>query len=181
MAQILMVLWGIRGRNMAALTLGRRLAEAGHTVTVASTEDLGELTAHACLPFHRWPDVLSRAQPWRKRPGLAGVIPDTLSALGTLSARRDALVDQEALTSVRGELRALGPDLVLCDIELPQFTIVAATEGFPVAHLHRAPDLAKYPGVPPIHTGLVPTPVGNATRLRIEWAPTSCAYIQHGS
>jgi UDP:flavonoid glycosyltransferase YjiC (YdhE family) len=170
MAQILMVLWGIRGRNMAALTLGRRLAEAGHTVTVASTEDLDDLAAHARLPFHRWPDVVSRQRSWRDSTAVAGFVPDALSALRALSNRRDQLVDHEALATVRSGLRALAPDLVLCDIELPQFTIVAAADGFPVAQLHRAPDLAKHPGVPPIHTPLVPTPVGDATRFRIEWA-----------
>jgi len=170
MAGILIVLWKIRGRNRAALTLGRRLADAGHAVTVASTEDLEPLTREAGLPFRRWPVPVPPPKPWR-RPD-SGVFRDLGHGLRNLTSRRAAGVDERAVAQVQGELRALAPDSVLCDVELPEFILLATAAGFPVAQLHRAPDLTRHGNVPPIHTPLVPAPVGDASAFRIRraWA-----------
>ncbi|MEM1410862.1 MAG: hypothetical protein AAGH19_00785, partial [Pseudomonadota bacterium] len=150
MARILMVLWRSRSRNMAALTLGRRLVIEGHEVTVASPEDIGELVEASQLPYHAWRSVIAPVQPWRTRNGMLSLPLDLAKALSTWRARRRALVDASALKQAREALEALRPDLVLCDIELPQFTIVVSAAGFRVVQIDRSADLTQAEGVPPI-------------------------------
>jgi UDP:flavonoid glycosyltransferase YjiC (YdhE family) len=170
LAQIVIVTSGIASIANANLELARRLALAGHRVTYASPDPIREAVEAQGLPFVQLPGGGAHAA----QPRTRGALQKALRwARGLASVRRrrregvDALGAQEFARAVE----ALAPDLLVIDVELHPFIIAARARGLPVALSSNWIALNKRPGLPPLHTPIVPGRgrLGSPLGIELAW------------
>ncbi|MEL7160798.1 MAG: glycosyltransferase [Bacteroidota bacterium] len=104
MANLLIAITGLTGITNATLELGRRLRADGHEVTIAAPRDIGHRVEPTGFPFLRLPEIDEHPE--------------------KLADRRQAL-ERTDPTVFTAELATLKPDLLLCDVELHEYIIVA--------------------------------------------------------
>ena len=150
MATILILAGEFPSLREPAVELGRRLAAAGYTVTLAAepetrgvAEDLGlRFLALEPSDYESWLTEDAREGLWAR--------------LRRLSVRR-----RQALASLRldGWIAAvgeLGPDLLLADVERHEHLLALAPLGVPTVLHNSFCSIWRRPGLPPPHQGVRP-------------------------
>jgi len=174
MAHILIMSSEMAGRINISLALSRRLIAAGHVVTLAGpTEMEDRATAHGAgfVPILRSNEAASAAERHGAGSGRAALTVATrLRQLHTIRERRKAAAEALDPDGLHAVVTRIDPDLVLVDIELPVPTMVAWGSGVPVALWTSLLSVWKRPGLPPLHTPIVPGTGWRGSRLGIEWA-----------
>ncbi|MEM9555248.1 MAG: glycosyltransferase [Acidobacteriota bacterium] len=149
MARLLIVTDGLRSVVYPAVELGRRLAAAGHAVTIAGPSSARDPAERLGLAYR--PLAPSRLPDFAVRDARRGLL-DRLRHLG---ARRADALESLATDDFVATLRAVDPELVLLDGEL-HAQIVVALGRFPAASgrvvlLNSFCAVWRRPGLPPPH------------------------------
>jgi len=174
LAHIVIITSNMAGRINATCELTRRLRAAGHEVTLCSPMDIGERVAAQGMDYlhlgsaDRSEPVTGRGAAGRFRRFVALV--GRLGTIRTVDERRNAAVESLDIDRFLETMGRLDPDLYLIDIELPMQVMAVSSSGTPVAVWTTMLSLWKRPGVPPLHTDIVPGRGWRGGRLGIEWA-----------
>lgn len=150
------------GRINISAELCRRLSLRGHTLAVAWRGDAGDRIGHVGGEFVPLP------VPARINSGSGNV----LQRLGTVPKRRAEAVRSLGMDGFVDSLAKFRPDLLLIDVELADHLITAGAMEVPMAGWTSMMSIWKRPGVPPLHTDLVPGVGLRGSRIGIEaaWA-----------
>ena len=173
MARILFVTQELAGRVSTLCELGRRLQDRGHQVAVTSPVDIAARVEAGGLEFA----PLSRLNPiGQAGPTVLRVSPTrAVRQLGELMqyrSNRAAAIEAHDPGGWTAGLQKWGPDLVLCDLELPVQIIIARSLGLPVALVSDQLSMYKRPGMPPLHRNVAPGEGWWGTRpgMEVAWA-----------
>lgn len=162
MAHIVCITGGLTGMRNASLALVQQLVAAGHRVTYASPADLRDAVTAQGIPYvqlDKWvmqsgdPSGMSR---WAK--------------LRSLRERQQRAVKALGVQTFVPKMRELAPDLLLIDIEMHPHIMAAVMAQLPVALLCPFLSIWKRPGLPPIHTELLPEEGWRGQRLGLTWS-----------
>ncbi len=172
MATIVIITSEMAGRINISAELSRRLSAVGHRVVVASPADIGEAVAARGATFVRLTprDLPATAPSGRRRTGLSGRFPAGLRRLATVGLRRDAAVLAMDPEGFLDTMRRLDPDLTLIDIELPMHIMATVGSARPAALWTSMLSVWKRPGLPPLHTAIVPGVGAAGSTAGIAWA-----------
>ena len=171
MARIVIITSQTAGRVQVSVELARRLAEAGHEATVASTFDISDQVAALGGSYvHLGPEAVEGAVTPVAGSRLTRLV-RRFAEVGTVRGRREALVDSMGLDGVSRQVAEVNPDLVLIDVELPGVVLAVAGGGDPVAVWTTMQSVWKRPGLPPLGSATVPGIGfgGSRVGLEIEW------------
>ncbi|MEL7535898.1 MAG: nucleotide disphospho-sugar-binding domain-containing protein [Pseudomonadota bacterium] len=167
MARIVVVPHAIRSKLVTVTELTSRLEASGHDVTLVAPRD-GRMDDSG-LPYQpsglRLVPVKVSSSRWRP-----------VRAWHWLTGRRKRrAAGRAAVADAGGErfeqtLRALAPDLVLVDIEMPEHLLVAAANGFRVVQLCVFFSLWRHPNVPPLHVRMTPSADSAASQWPVTFA-----------
>ena len=173
MRHIVIVTTHMAGDINAACELTKRLRAAGHRVTLASPVDITERVAVHGLDFlyvgsKKPSETTIEAKPggWRRLAALAR----RLGLVTSVAARRAAVVDGLDIDGFLSAMRPLEADLYLIDIELPMEIMAVSSTETPVATWTTILSLWKRPGLPPLHTDILPGRQWRGSRMGMEWA-----------
>ncbi len=173
MSSIVIITSHMAGRINATCELARRLRAAGHDVTLASPVDIGERVTAQGMDYVYIGPAETTERSHADKPGPVRRVVAFLGRLRTLRTvqeRRQAAVDALDLETLEQRLCRFRADLYLIDIELPVEIMVARSMGANVAVWTTMLSLWKRPGLPPLHTDIVPGRGWRGSRLGIEWA-----------
>lgn len=157
MAHVVLVTSDLAGRVHITEALGRRLRAAGHRATVASPAGTGREGA-------RSPDLVRMASMPQRAPAAR------FDQIRHVRRRRAAAVRSMSPDTWTRQLASLDPDLVLIDIELAELIVASVPELRNVALWTSMMSLWKRPGLPPLHTGIIPGSGWRGSALGIEAA-----------
>ncbi len=155
MARILILSSDLSGRLNALSEVTRRLAAAGHEVTLMSPRDADDLPSPPSGTYESLPSAPEAESQTPNSSRMVALFKRLASARGA-SQRRDRRVDllnPEGLVSL---IHAQNPDLVLVDIELPVEVMAAHTTGRRLAVVSDMFSLWRRPGLPPLSSDIVP-------------------------
>lgn len=173
MAAIVIVTSEIAGRVQVSFELAKRLTAAGHTVKVASPDDISDRAAKLGGEFLTLgPGRTEVAQ--SSTPAAGGrltALVKRLAAVRSAKGQRAAKVDALGLDAISDQLAHLEPDLMLVDIELPTVVMASAGAGHPTAVWTTMMSIIKLPSVPPLGSDIVPGVGvrGSRVGIEIEW------------
>ncbi len=166
MAHIVYVAAGRRGPLNSSFELSRRLTDAGHRVTYLSHANVGEIVAAQGYPFERLRRDKAFAErlgdhpaPWRGRR-----VPSPGAVVRWVRYRRGIRWESARQTEVEERLRELRPDLVLSHVEAHFVILATLSLGIPLALVCSWFTVFHSPGVPPLHSSVVP---GDSLRARL--------------
>lgn len=153
------------------MELMRRLDRAGHEVSYAGPEQVRGVVEDAGMDFHLLPTapVSSGLEPVARQSALG----KPLRWLGRVMRRkqlREAAAASLVSPGYDRLLKEIGPDLLLVDIELPEYVIVGHAHAPRVGLLNQFISSRKQPRLPPLHTPLIPGRGMQGTWLGVEWA-----------
>ncbi|NNF62611.1 MAG: glycosyltransferase family 1 protein, partial [Acidimicrobiia bacterium] len=170
-ARIVIVTSQTAGRVQVAVELARRLADAGHATTIASTFDIaGQVAALGATYVHLGAKVVDDVAALASGSRLTGLV-RRLMELGSVHERREALIDSMGLDGVAQQVAELEPELVLIDVELPAVVMAVAGAGHSVAVWTTMQSVWKRPGLPPLGSPTLPGVGfgGSRVGLEVEW------------
>lgn len=157
MAHIVIVTSDLAGRVHVSEALGRRLRAVGHRATVASPAGTGRERT-------RGPDLVRMAPMPQPAPAAR------FDQIRRVRRRRAAALRSMSPETWTRQLASLDPDLVLIDIELAELIVAAAPALRNVALWTSMMSVWKRPGLPPLHTGIVPGSGWRGSALGMESA-----------
>ena len=161
MAHVVILTSNMAGRVNISTELSRRLVEAGHEVTIAGTADLERRIADQGGVFVR----LGRSSSERDERVGSGTASNR-----SIAARRAAAVEALDSEGFLRTLHTLQPDLLLIDMELSMHVIAAASTRIPIARWPSMLSVWKRPGLPPLHSPIIPGQGWSGSTIGIEWA-----------
>jgi UDP:flavonoid glycosyltransferase YjiC (YdhE family) len=171
MAHILIVTSEITSHYYSVFALAQRLQAAGQRVTCASPADLHGLASALGVPFvhlstgpHHTPPSAEPAG------GRLNKVVGWFAKWLTMRQRRAQALAALGTEEFAAVLRELAPDLCIVDHELNGYIMTAVPRGIPTALFSPMAALRKYPGVPPLHLGIVPGQGWHGSAAGIEWA-----------
>lgn len=147
--RVVIVTTEMGGRVRAAEEMARRLADAGHRVSVLGPPAAAPVSPH---------------------PGVSRVPLDSTAAAVDEGLPREIGSVPAVATALANRLGDVGADLWLVDLELPFHTMAAAAAGGRVATWTTLLSVWKRPGLPPPHTPIVPGRGVGGSAIGIEWA-----------
>jgi UDP:flavonoid glycosyltransferase YjiC (YdhE family) len=145
MAHILTVSRGLPSVVYPGVELARRLAAAGHHVTLAAETRYRGLAEHHGLAF------LDLASDESARFLEGDAASGRLRRWRDVARRRALAAAATAAERFVEDARALSPDLVLLNGEMHEHIVAAAATGVPIALLNTFVSIWRQPGVPPPH------------------------------
>lgn len=165
MANILSVTGGFPSILYPSVELARRLAAAGHRMTLAGLPESRELAFHHGLAFQ--PLEPSGYERFLEDDANAGA----LARLLDLRRRRERAAASTAVASLVRAVRELEADLVLIDGEMHEQVIAVSGTGVPIALLNAFASIWRRPGLPPPHCMVRPGVGLKGTRggIRLLW------------
>ncbi len=145
MARLLCLSSELSGPLFSTTELARRLACAGHRLTVASAPEARRVVAAQGLDFV--PLAASHIRDFLFRDRRKNVF----QRWGQVAARRRRAVESLGLDDLPELIRATDPDLLLIDGEKHEHILRAAASGRPIALLNSFASIWRCPGLPPTH------------------------------
>lgn len=157
MARILVVAVHMHGMLRASTSLAKRLADAGHELTLASTGDGAKLAAASGLTYHQLPPLSRSLAP--ALPEYRGVLRLLrLGIIATLQYRKRKRIALQGLNQAqyRDLLTALDPDLIIIDNELHEYIFTTHANGRRYLLVSSWFATLSKTGLPPITKDLAP-------------------------
>ena len=171
MARIVCITSGLTGILHASFELVARLEKAGHQVTYACPQEIGDRVRpqgfeYVQLPpinFFPAPDLPDFDGPLRKVKRMWYKIKHG-------PQRRSAAVEALGMDAFKNTMRQLSPDLLILDVELHDYIMTAYSESIPLVLLSQWFSLWKRPGLPPLSHDTIPGEGWRGQRLGLELA-----------
>ncbi len=157
MANILIVVGGLKGLLLSSFELAHRLVADGHEVSFASPAAKTVAPRAGDIAVHDLPasDLDEFRASDRARP--------LFERLTTIQQRRGEVVESLRAPHFSRLIAEHDPDLLLVDIELHHVVLEAIASGRRTSLLNTWLALDYQPGLPPLHTGLTPDEATAAT------------------
>jgi zeaxanthin glucosyltransferase len=159
MAKILIITHGRVAMFHACATLATQLIEAGHSVVYASPDEIGPRASAADLPYRQLPP--------NHLPG------EHDSPLGhdqdPRRQRQQVTAEAVGVSDLPATVQQIDPDLLLIDIELHAHILRCIPMGLPIGLLSPFISIVKRPGVPPLHSAVIPGRDWRGSTPGIEW------------
>lgn len=142
MAHIAFVTNGLTGLLFASFEMVRRLRADGHHITYMAPAKAQDAVIREGLPYQAIPDVPANS------------------------------VIEGDLDRVADDLRALSPDLILIDTELPEIVLAAHAACLKTVLLNTWMSIWQHPGLPPLHRPIQPGVgwQGSHIGINLAWA-----------
>jgi UDP:flavonoid glycosyltransferase YjiC (YdhE family) len=173
MASIVILAAGTMGRINTSRNLANRLSERGHVVTIASPADIADRIGAFEGEFIALPAPPGPSGPATDRTMVARLRRQLESPLRwwTVADRRVVKLEGLGLDAWQAALAKRNPDVVVADLELPAHVMTAVAAGHRVVLWTTMLSVWRRPGLPPLHTSIVPGQGfrGSRTGIRLAW------------
>ncbi|MCE9671224.1 glycosyltransferase [Myxococcus stipitatus] len=158
MATILIAPFPERGHVNPTLRLAKQLRERGHRVVYCSIADIEDPVLAEGFEFVRIFERLcpkgTYARAVKEASGLRGL--QLLLFARKFMAMQTGMLRAMMEGELDGLLKALRPELLLCDVLMPHPPLVAYGHGVPVLLFNTTIPLRREPGEPPLGSGEIP-------------------------
>ncbi|MEM9835092.1 MAG: nucleotide disphospho-sugar-binding domain-containing protein [Bacteroidota bacterium] len=168
MAKILIATTGLTGILNASLELSRRLTQAGHQVIMAAPNAKGEQLATAGIPFFELPLI----QPYRLvYPAGRRKLQKLIFGLSNRSILQSIALEVATPRAFIELLEEQQPDLLLIDVELPEYIMAAYGHAFPCLLLSQWYSLWPAKDLPYLMRSTIPGQgkAGSSRAIRYDW------------
>jgi UDP:flavonoid glycosyltransferase YjiC (YdhE family) len=145
MARILCITDGRMAMFNATTALASRLEKAGHSIVMASPDKIGDRVEARQLRFVQLPDS--------RFPDRADL---EARGVGSAEGRRQKALRQLGVGELARTVQEIDPGLILIDIELHAHIVSILPLGIPIGLLCTFLTIDKQPGLPPLHSKIVP-------------------------
>jgi UDP:flavonoid glycosyltransferase YjiC (YdhE family) len=170
-AHILLINSGLTGILNASFEVINRLEKAGHRVTFASPEKVGEKVIRQGFEYVQLPPMNFFPEP--ELPNYQGRF-RKLKRLWYkwlhVKQRRKAAVEALGMDIFAEKVREISPDLILIDVELHEHLMTAISMKIPTILLSQWFSLWKRKGLPPLLHETIPGKGFRGSWLGLEWA-----------
>lgn len=161
MAHIVCITAGLTGIFNTSLGLVHQLQSAGHRVTYACPSDFCDRVTAQGLAYVQLDPTVWQATDWPI---------SRWQKLRTLRSRQQKAIDELGVVRFVEVMRSLNPDLLIIHNEMHPHVMAAVVAQLPVVLLCGFLSLWKRPGLPPLHTSIVPGEGWRGRWLGLQWS-----------